>query len=155
MIVGGMPATGRRQSGPRARRAADGFTLLEAIVALVVFTMGAFALSGWLSTNVITLGRIKGQQVREQTLASALDLVRRSNPMQDDQGLREVGDLRVKWNATLVQPAKMAVSQSGEPGLYAVGLYEMDVQVTLGKSDVQRFKVRQVGWRQVRANAEP
>ena len=49
-------------------RAARGFTLLEAIIALVVFSMGAMALYGWLSTNIITLNRIKE---RQQVEASA------------------------------------------------------------------------------------
>lgn len=144
-----------RRAAPRLRRASAGFTLLEAIVALVVFTLGAFALSGWLSTNAIALGRIKAQQTREQVQASALDLVRRSNPMQQDEGSRELGDLRVRWRATLVEPARAAVSQSGSPGLYAVGLYEVDVRVSRGADELQRFTVRQVGWRQVRATAEP
>jgi len=42
----------RCQGAPRGN--AQGFTLLEAIVAMVVFSLGAFALYGWLSTNMIT-----------------------------------------------------------------------------------------------------
>ena len=143
--------------GPRGlgRRAAAGFTLLEAIVALVVFTMGAFALSGWLATNVIALGRIKAQQEREHVMASALDLVRRSNPMQAEEGYRELGDMAVRWKATLIEPAKPSVSQGGSPGLYAVGLYDVDVRVSRASREIHQFRVRQVGWRQVRATAEP
>ena len=82
-----------------ARRKVVGFTLLEAIVALVIFTMGALALYGWLSTNVITLNRIRDRQQVEETLHSALDLIRRSIPMQVPTGKREVGDLEVSWTS--------------------------------------------------------
>ena len=136
-------------------RRVQGFTLLEAIVAMVVFSLGAFALYGWLATNTITLARIKAQQEQERAMASALDLIRRSNPMLQPSGFREAGDLLVRWEAKLVEPAKPAVSQSGTPGLYAVGLYTLDVRITRGRSELQRFEVRQVGWRQVRAAAEP
>lgn len=131
-----------------------GFTLLEAIVAMVVFSLGALALSGWMASNTITLGRIKSLQEREQALASALDLVRRSNPMQQSEGYRQVGDLLVSWNSKLLEPARPAVSQSGTPGLYAVGLYVLDVRVVLDGEELQRFQVRQAGWRQVRATPE-
>lgn len=132
-----------------------GFTLLEAIVAMVVFSLGALALSGWMASNVIALGRVKALQEREQALASALDLIRRSNPMQQGEGYRQVGDLVVSWSAKLVEPARPAVSQSGTSGLYAVGLYVMDVRVVRGGEELQRFQVRQAGWRQVRATPEP
>lgn len=143
------------RDSPASPRGARGFTLLEAIVALVVFTMGALALYGWLSSNVIALGRIRAQQEQERVQASALDLVRRSNPMAEPEGSRSAGDLRVSWRATLVEPAKPAVSQSGAAGLYAIGLYALDVRIEREGAELQRFSVRQVGWKQIRSGEAP
>lgn len=134
---------------PGFGRAAGGFTLLEAIVAMVVFSMGAFALYGWLSANTITLNRIRDRQQVEMATHSALDLVRRSNPMEASEGQRKVGDLVVTWSATPVEPAKMGSSPGGSPSIFAVGLYELDVKVLRAGVSVHSFRVRQVGWKQV------
>ena len=133
------------------RRAQAGFTLLEAIVALVVFTMGALALYGWLSTNIITLDRIRARQQLELTMHSALDLIRRTNPMDIPIGERQVGDLKVSWVSALLEPAKPNVVQSGRPGIFVVGLYEVSVRVSRNGQLLQTFQVRQVGWKQVMA----
>ncbi len=133
------------------RRAQTGFTLLEAIVALVVFTMGALALYGWLSTNIITLDRIRARQQMELTMHSALDLIRRTNPMDTPVGERQVGDLKVSWISALLEPAKPNVVQSGRPGIFVVGLYEVSVRVSRNGQLLQTFQVRQVGWKQVMA----
>ncbi len=140
----------RRVHPAASRRAAHGFTLLEAIVALVVFTLGAFALYGWLSTNVITLNRIRDRQQLEVAMQSALDLIRRSNPMDTPTGQRKVGEFTVTWTSTPVQPPKNGVDQSGGPGIFMVGLYEMDVRATRDGRELHAFRVRQVGWKQVR-----
>lgn len=132
-----------------SRRSAQGFTLLEAIVALVVFTMGAFALYGWLSTNVITLDRIRERQQIEMATRSALDLIRRSNPMEAPNGQRQIGDLTVVWIAKPVEPPKAGSGQSGEPTLFAVGLYDLDVRVMRAGRELDAFHVRQTGWKQV------
>ncbi len=139
----------RRAPIQAARRNARGFTLLEAIVALVVFTMGAFALYGWLSTNVITLNRIRERQQIEIATHSALDLIRRSNPMQTPEGQRSVGELTVTWIARPVEPVRAGSSQTGEPTLFMVGLYDMDVRVMRGGRELHAFQVRQVGWKQL------
>jgi general secretion pathway protein I len=124
--------------------------LLEAIVAMVVFSLGAFALYGWLSTNVITLDRIRSLQEQEVAFASALDLVRRSNPMQAPAGKREIGDMTVTWTSKPVEEPKPGVGQSGSPGLYQVGLYTVYVRVTRNGRPIGTFYVRQIGWKQVR-----
>lgn len=131
-----------------SRRDAQGFTLLEAIVALVVFTMGAFALYGWLSTNVITLDRIRQRQQIESATLSALDLIRRSNPMERGSGRHEIDGLTVTWSGRLVEPARTGSAQTGGRTMFVVGLYDIDVQV-LRDGQVQRsFRVRQTGWKQ-------
>jgi len=139
-----------RASSPAARRSAQGFTLLEAIVALVVFSLGAFALYGWLSTNVITLNRIRDRQQLEVAMDSTLDLIRRSNPMETPTGQRKVGDFSVTWSSTPVEPPKPNVDQSGTPGIFMVGLYDLDVRATRDGKELHAFHVRQVGWKQVR-----
>ena len=129
-------------------RKAAGFTLLEAIVAMVIFSLGAFALYGWLSTNVITLDRIRLHQEQEVAFASALDLVRRSNPMQAPSGKRAIGDLIVTWTSRPVQDPKPNVDQSGSNGIYLVGLYTVYVRVTRDGRAIGNFYVRQIGWKQ-------
>ena len=140
----------RRPRNPVSPRKSRGFTLLEAIVAMVVFSLGAFALYGWLSTNIITLNRIRSLQEQEVAFASALDLVRRSNPMKAPAGKRDIGDMTVTWTSKPIEDTKPGVGQSGTPGLYQMGLYTVYVRVTRNGRPIGNFYVRQVGWAQVR-----
>lgn len=130
-------------------RRAAGFSLLEAIVALVIFSMGALALYGWLGTNLRTLIRV--QERRETTILvrSALDAVRRINPMATPSGQREIGDTVVVWDARPLEPDRPAVTQLGLPTIFRVGLFVLDVRVLRAGEEVERFQVRQVGYQQV------
>lgn len=137
--------------GRPSPRNARGFTLLEAIVALVVFSLGAFALYGWLSTNTIALQRIGERREVAEIRASAIDLMRLVNPMAQPSGRRRIDDLQVQWQGTLLEPAKPGVTQIGLPStLFEIGLYHVDVRVLRDQRIVDRFSMRQVGYRQVR-----
>ena len=138
----------RRAPGPTGAR---GFTLLEAIVAMVIFSMGAFALYAWLSANVITLQRIGERREAAEAVHSALGLVRRVNPMEDPTGFREVGDMVVRWNAKPVEAPRQGRNQTGLPTAFEIGLYDLDVGVFSSGREIERFRVRQVGYRQTQA----
>ena len=134
----------------RARARMGGFTLLEAIVALVVFTIGAMALYGWLSTNIISLNRIRERQQVEAAVLSAIDMIRRTNPMQIPTAQREAGNLRVVWTSVPVEPVRPNAHRDGSPGIFMVGLYDAEVRVLRDGRELRAFRVRQVGWKQVR-----
>ncbi|MCR6686518.1 type II secretion system protein [Pseudoxanthomonas sp.] len=75
-----------RPGGPRAQR---GFTLLEAIVAMVVMATALLALYSWLSTSTLGLRRAQAQAQALEDARTALSLVEDVNPMQDPQGQRD------------------------------------------------------------------
>ncbi len=128
-------------------RRVRGFTLLEAIIALVIFAMGAFSLYGWLSTNLITLDRARSGSEALVVKQSALELLRDVNPMLTPSGEREAGTLQVQWTAEPLQPTRRGSSQIGGPSRYEVGLYQMQVRVRDGGREVGEFSLRQLGYR--------
>ena len=127
----------------------SGFTLLEAIVALVIFSMGSLALYSWLGVNIKTLLRVQALRESVALSTSALEAVRGLNPMTTPRGRREIGDLAVEWDAKPVEPVRSAVTQIGRPTIFQVGLFAVDVRVLRGGAEVDRFQVRQVGYHQI------
>lgn len=126
-----------------------GFTLLEAIVALVIFSMGSFALYGWLATNVQTMERIQARRDAAAVRSSALDLMELVNPMVQPQGRRSVGHFEVRWRARELVSPRQSVTQVGLPTLFQVGLYDVEVRVLSQARELDSFNVRRVGYRQV------
>ena len=137
-----------------SRGRSAGFTLLEAIVALVIFSLGAVALYGWLATNIHALDRVQASRERSALMTAALDAVRRVNPMQDATGSREAGEFRIEWASRAVAPPRRAVTQVGVATPFLVGLYDLHVRVMRDGREVDAFDVRQVGYRDVGGNPD-
>lgn len=137
------------KTGPNQRRKRHaGFTLLEAIVALVIFSMGALALYSWLGVNLKTLDRVESRREAVALTRSALDQVRRVNPMETPRGRRKLGEILIEWESRPIEPERNAVSQLGFPTIFKVGLFAVQVRVSRGATELERFQVRQVGYKQ-------
>lgn len=122
----------------------QGFSLLEAIVALILIATTGMALFSWINTNLITLHHVQQTQQRHEAIRNALAFIDTINPLEKPQGEESVGLYIFRWEADAVWLPK-----DGK-GLYQLGLYDTKVEVFSDKELLARFTLRQVGFKQVR-----
>ncbi|MCE2943375.1 MAG: prepilin-type N-terminal cleavage/methylation domain-containing protein [Lysobacteraceae bacterium] len=132
-----------------------GFSLLEAIVAMTMFAMGAVALYALQAQSVRSLQRVAERQAYVAAVDAALPLVEDLNPMREPSGTRRVADLEVRWTSTPLEDPRPGRTAVGLESLFEVGLYAVDVEVRRNGEPRARFNLRRVGYRQVRRAEEP
>lgn len=127
-----------------------GFTLLEAIVALVLLASTGIALLSWINTNLMSLQRVQQAQQRQQAIQNALVFMETINPLEKPQGKETIGIYQIDWNVTAIELPKDGVTSIGGISLFQVGLYETEVKVMVKKDLLAQFTLRQTGYKQVR-----
>jgi general secretion pathway protein I len=126
-----------------------GFTLLEVLTALVLFTSIGMATYGWINSCLVSLSRVQDQGVRLQASRNALAFISTVNPMLFPAGERELGTFVVRWQSSLLEPVKEGVGHPAGKSLYVLGLYDTHIAMSRQGTDVADFTLRQVGFRQV------
>lgn len=124
----------------------SGFTLLEAIVALVVMATSLLALYGWLGSTTIGLQRAQSQVRSLEDARAAIAMLGDLNPVQDASGERELGPLRVRWESEAIDGPRPGLSMVALPTQFDFTLYEVRVEVFRGERLVRAFKMRKAGW---------
>lgn len=130
----------------------NGFSLLEAIIALVLLTSTGLALFGWINTNLISLQRIQQFQYRQEATQSALAFIETVNPLATPTGEETIGNYELRWQANVVKPPLDGISPMGNKGIFQVGLYATTVEVKrkIDGTLLAQFTVRQLGFKQTR-----
>lgn len=126
-----------------------GFTLLEAIVALVLMATTGVTVLSWINTNLLTLQRLQQIQQRHEAIRNALTFIDTRNPLEQPQGEETVGIYKFSWNATVVEPPKSGADASGAKTTFEVGLYDTRIKVSSQEILLAELTVRQVGYRQL------
>lgn len=150
----GLPTEAERvrslRSSPFARARAAGFTLIEAIVAMVVMATCLLALYSWLSSSTLALSRAEAQVHSIEMSRSALALIESVNPLEEPRGERSSNALTVRWQANPLTERRPGVSSVGFPTQFDFILYEMEVEVSWDGERVRAFSFRKAGWEATR-----
>jgi len=127
-----------------------GFTLLEAVVAMAIFAMGATALYGWINTNLITLARADQVIQRASAVESAIEFMGMVDPVVQPQGITEMGTLRIQWETTAPLYVSDVLDEQNQKTINQAAIYP--ATVTLFRSDKQlfQFQMSLIGVKKVR-----
>lgn len=123
-----------------------GFTLVEAMVALVIFSMAAMGIYSWINTNLISLNRVAVVAESEFVVNSAMERLKLVDLRTETEGAFNVAGYQVQWRAELVEPWKQGSNPQGAAGIYDIGLY--NVYLDLFKSDrlMVSYQYRHTSW---------
>lgn len=135
-----------------AKHAAQrGFSLLEAVVAMVLISGAGYALFGWINSNIMALNHIHESNARSAATQNILEYMDSVNPMLRPDGNADFGNYRIAWKAKPVTLVQDGTSYPEGVSLYQLALYETMIEVeTPGKNRWFDFKLRQVGYKKVR-----
>lgn len=124
----------------------SGFTLLEAIVAMVIMATALLALYSWLSTSMLALNRAQAQTLALEDARIAMAVLDDLNPFVEPTGERRIEPLSVRWRSEPLTERRPGLSQVGFPTQFDFILYRVDVEVWRGETRTRDFSVRKAGW---------
>lgn len=140
-----------RKRSIRAGRIQAGFTLIEAIVALVLMATTGMALFSWINSNIMTLSRVQASNAEDAATANALEYMRTVNPTLAPEGKATLGAYRMAWKTEPLTDLRDGSSYPFGVSLYQVGMYQTRVEVqALDGTPWFSFKLQQVGYKKVR-----
>lgn len=135
----------------RSRHRQHGFTLIEAIVALVLIGTTGMALFSWINSNIITLNRVQESNAENAATLNALEYMQSVNPMLSPEGRADLGPYRLSWKSQAVTEPRDGASYPIGISLYQLALYQ--TQISVHQSNAQpwfSFTLQQVGYKKVR-----
>lgn len=127
-----------------------GFTLLEAVVALAIFAMGATALYGWINTNLITLSRADQIIQRASAIESAIEFMGMVDPENQPQGATELGTLHIQWETTPPLYVSDVLDEQNQKTINQAAIYPVTVIVSNGDKRPFQFQMSLIGVKKVR-----
>jgi len=124
----------------------QGFSLLEAIVALTIMATCLLALYAWLSTSTLALGHVRASALALADARAAMAVVETINPMAEPNGKRDLPPLEIRWKARPLTELRLGMSPAGGATQFDFRLYELDVEVLHNGRSIREFNLRKTGW---------
>jgi len=114
------------QSSPRKARHDGGFTLLEALVALVILSVGLLVFYEFLSGSLRAADRVRNASDAYDRDRNALALASTINPMMSPEGVLDLGRYRIRWRSERITAMFRNTNfPAADPGQFTIALYRM------------------------------
>ena len=144
------------KTAPHRPRRQRGFTLLEAIVALVLIATTGMALLSWVNSNVIALQRVQSANAQDAATLNALQYMHSINPMATPEGNASLGDYTLRWSAEVTAEARDGANYPSGISLFQIAMFQTRVTLqTADGKDWFDFTMQQVGYKKVREILAP
>ena len=125
----------------------QGFSLLEAIVALTIMATFGIAIFSWINGLLISVDKIERNYARDAITRNVAEYLSDINVMDHPNGDISLGRHQIRWSSSLVEPIKAGKSFTGSSNEFMVGLYQTDAVVSEGSLQVTKISFRLVGYR--------
>lgn len=126
-----------------------GFTLIEAMVAIIILSSSLFATFSWVNVGIETLVRAENTLEQEVLIDELIEQLYVTNLSDVRKGRLERGVLVLEWQASPVD-SRSGVNNRGVRGLYDHTLHELKIDVLRGGNKVGSHRTRMVTSRRVR-----
>ena len=131
-----------RRSAPRADA---GFTLIEALVALVILGTVMVAFFDFLSGSLLGARRIEAASLAYDRRTNALEIATAINPMEMPQGTLNLGAYKVTWTSRAISNIQQNSGYPAGSGVFKVALYQLTFTFP-DDLQVPPIKVTRVGY---------
>ena len=131
------------------RNSQSGFTLVEAMVSIVILTMSLVATYSWVNVSIQMLLRSDEVMTQELLIGNLTEELELIDLDQVNRGAMSLEDLRLEWEAIPLE-SKSGVNNRGMIGYYDHTLYDVEINVFRSAMPVAAYVVRRVTSRRVR-----
>lgn len=125
-----------------------GFTLLEALIALVIAATVLLGFYQAVGQSAATAGRLAARFDAAEAQRNLLEVARVVNPMKTPQGILALTGYRVRWTATAIEEPRAAATIQGTSSAFRLGLYRLRLDLMPPQEDrvLASVSVDRAGW---------
>jgi general secretion pathway protein I len=125
---------------------ASGFTLIEAIIALVILSGSVIVFYNFLTTALNSADRVQAASIAYDRHMNALALVTSLNPMDFPDGVFDLGTYHIQWASQILGNVRQSSRYPTGRGIFKVGLYRITLSFP-DDSQMAPITVTRLGYR--------